>query len=69
VGERNLNLFGHGSNDASVVYVRNDKLELIFEVVRSPNSFAEEVHGFHHEAYSRRNLERMRMKERDDDQD
>lgn len=66
VGERNLNLFGHGSNDASIVYVRNDKLEIIFEVVRSPNHFAEEVHGFSHEAYGRGNLERMRARERDD---
>jgi hypothetical protein len=66
VGDSNLNLFGHGSNDASIVYVRNDKLELIFEVVRSPNHFAEEVHGITHEAYDRGNLERMRIRERDD---
>lgn len=46
IGEANLGKFGHGSNDASIVYIRNDQLEMDFEVVRSPNSFAEEVHGF-----------------------
>jgi hypothetical protein len=65
VGERNLNLFGHGSNDASIVYIRNDKLEIVFEVVKSPNSFAEEVHGFRHEDWDRGNVERMRARERD----
>lgn len=66
LGGEELLRFGHGSNDASIVYIRNDKLELVFEVVRSPNSFAEEVHGFSHESYYRGNLERMRVKERDD---
>jgi hypothetical protein len=46
VGEANLNKFGHGSNDPSVVYIRNDKLEMVIEVCLSPNSYAEEVHGF-----------------------
>lgn len=46
VGELNLEKFGHGSGDASIVYVRNDQLEMDVEVVRSPNSYAEEVHGF-----------------------
>lgn len=64
IGEKNLDRFGHGSNDAAIVYVRNDKLELVFELVKSPNSFAEEVHGFSHGAYDRGNLERMRARER-----
>lgn len=62
IGEANLNRFGHGSNDPSIVYIRNDKLELVLEVIRSPNSYAEEVHGFTHQEYSR-NLERMRKRE------
>lgn len=66
VGEKNLERFGHGSNDPSVVYVRNDKLELVYEVVRSPNSYSEEVHGIKHESSGRGNLERMRARERDD---
>jgi hypothetical protein len=45
-GESVLEKFGHGSGDAAVVYVRNDKLEMDIEIVHSPNSYAEEVHGF-----------------------
>lgn len=57
IGEQNLGKFGHGSGDPSIVYIRNDKLEMQMEVVRSSNSFAEEVHGFQHshaEALNRR---------------
>ena len=46
IGEANLNRFGHGSGDPSIVYIRNDKLEMQMEVIRSPNNYAEEVHGF-----------------------
>lgn len=66
VGEANLDRFGHGSGDASIVYVRNDRLEIVYEVVRSPNKFSEEVHGFHHDSGFGRNVERMRARERDD---
>lgn len=70
IGERSLNRFGHGSGDPSIVWVRNDRLELQYEIVKSPNSYAEEVHGFQHHSNDRRNLERMRSRERrliDDD--
>jgi len=43
VGMRNL-VFGHLSNDENVVYVRNERLTLDFEVCRSYGSFAKEVH-------------------------
>jgi hypothetical protein len=66
VGEANLERFGHGSNDPVIVYIRNDKLELVYEVVKSPHSFAEEVHGLKHYDPSQGNLERMRARERDD---
>lgn len=66
VGEGNLYRFGHGSEDPAIVYIRNDKLELIYEVIRSPNRYAEEVHGFRHYTESYKNLERMRAKERDE---
>lgn len=66
VGEANLERFGHGSGDASIVFIRNDHLEIVYEIIRSPNSFAEEVHGFKHEGWDRGNLERMRRKERDE---
>lgn len=68
VGEANLNRFGHGSGDAAIVYVRNDKLGLLYEIVRSPNYFAEEVHGFHHSGYGK-NLERMRLREKHEQED
>jgi hypothetical protein len=64
IGEANLNRFGHGSGDASTVYIRNDKLEMQMEVVRSPNSFAEEVHGFQHsESIARRHRRERRTPE------
>lgn len=69
IGDKNLFLFGHGSNDAAIVYVRNDRLELVYEIVQSPNHFAEEVHGFQHQAYDSGNLERMRARERDEQDD
>lgn len=46
LGEANLERFGHGSGDENAVYIRNDSLEIVFEVIKSPNSYAEEVHGF-----------------------
>lgn len=64
VGDKNLDRFGHGSNDAAIVFVRNDKLELIFEIVKTKESYAEAVHGFSHGAWDSRNLERMRARER-----
>jgi hypothetical protein len=66
IGEKNLSRFGHGSQDPSVVYVRNDQLELVYEVVRSPQSYSEEVHGIKHESFEMGNLQRMRKRERDD---
>lgn len=65
LGEENLAKFGHGSGDASVVYIRNDQLEMDIELIRSPNSFAEEVHGFEPEI---RHMHRHRGRPRFDDE-
>lgn len=46
VGDDNLVRFGHRSNDNNIVYVRNDALELDFEILRSEGKYAEEVLGF-----------------------
>lgn len=46
VGEDNLTRFGHGSKDANIVFVRNDQIEVDFEITRSFGKFAEEVMGF-----------------------
>jgi hypothetical protein len=66
VGEANLDRFGHGSGSPEIVFVRNDNLEIMYEIVKSPNSFAEEVHGITHGAWDRGNLERMHRRERGD---
>lgn len=46
VGEENLLRFGYGSKDENVVYIRNHRLEVDFEVVRSFGKYTEEVLGF-----------------------
>lgn len=46
VGEDHLVRFGHGSKDNNTVYVRNDALEMEFEIVRSYGKYAQEVLGF-----------------------
>lgn len=46
VGSENLNRFGHGSKDANIVYVRNPRLDLDFEIMLSHGSYAKEVLGF-----------------------
>ena len=45
VGLENLNRFGHGTDDVDVVFVRNDKLELEYEICRLHSSYEEEVVG------------------------
>jgi hypothetical protein len=45
VGEENLKRFGHGSSDENMVYIRNDRLEIEWEITRSWKSHAEEVLG------------------------
>jgi hypothetical protein len=65
VGDANLDRFGHGSGDPAIVYIRNDGLDILYEIVRSPNSFAEEVHGIRHSGWDRGNLERFHRRERD----
>jgi len=45
-------LFGHGSNDPNVVYIRNPKLEAEYEILRDEGSYEEIVLGeqIEHEA-------------------
>jgi flagellar basal body-associated protein FliL len=45
VGEGNLERFGHGSGDPNVLYVRNDRLELEFEILLSRGKYSKEVAG------------------------
>jgi hypothetical protein len=46
VGNANLLKFGHGSRDNNIVYVRNDHLELEFEIARDQGRYSEKVLGF-----------------------
>lgn len=46
VGVDNLSRFGHGSGDKNVVYIRNERTEMDFEISYSEGKFAEEVLGF-----------------------
>ncbi|UVK59344.1 membrane protein [Gordonia phage Pherobrine] len=45
VGMKNLELFGDGSGDPNIVFVRNDKMQVDFEIARSFGTYAEEVLG------------------------
>lgn len=46
VGDINLTKFGHGSGDPNVLYIRNERLEMEFEVLLSRGSYVKEVLGF-----------------------
>lgn len=45
VAERNLKRFGYGSGDPRVVYIRNDALEIEFEVLRHDGKYSKDVAG------------------------
>lgn len=46
VGDDHLVRFGHGSRSENVVFVRNDRIQMEFEIERSFGSFTQEVAGF-----------------------
>lgn len=48
VGIENMDRFGHGSNDPNLVYIRNEKLAVDIEVVKSEGTYEEEVMGLKH---------------------
>lgn len=52
IGEEHLARFGHGSKDNNIVYVRNDKIQSDFEIIRSRGSYLEEVLGMPEEPNS-----------------
>lgn len=43
-------VFGHGSGDPNVVYVRNEKFQAEYEVLRDPGSFEMDILGGHVES-------------------
>lgn len=46
VGESNMELFGIGTDSPDIVYVRNDRLESDFEVIRKHANYSIDVLGF-----------------------
>jgi hypothetical protein len=46
VGIANLNRFGYGSRDPNIVYVKNDRIGMIFEICLSEGEYGVEVAGF-----------------------
>lgn len=65
VGLGNLARWGHGSHDENIVYVRNEKLGLDFEILRDRGSYAETLRGtIRHSSEARRRRPNRRF---DDD--
>lgn len=61
VGEANLMKFGLGSQDANVVYIRNERWNCDFEVTRHKGSYDQVVHGvIEHSADYHRKTPRFR---------
>lgn len=48
VGKLAVHNFGEGSSDPNVVHVRNDKIQMEFEILRSERSYEEDVLGQDH---------------------
>lgn len=60
VGYDNLKRFGHGSQDPNVVYIRNERTEALFEVIRNQGSYTDQVVGLRHsDAPKRRRKARL----------
>lgn len=46
VGDENLQRFGYGSRDPNIVYVRNETMDIDFEIVKNDGKYTEQVLGF-----------------------
>lgn len=61
VGHEALDMFGHGSGDNDVVYVRNDREKSEFEVLRNSGSYEQEVLGIEaEEEYAQEDIKHSR---------
>lgn len=49
IGPEALHCFGMDSDDPDVVYVRNEKLAIDYDIIRVPSKYSEVVCGFHKE--------------------
>lgn len=59
IGTKSLTEFGKFSQDTNIVYVRNERLELDFEIIRDPREYVEVVLG--------QGARKQNLKMRDDD--
>lgn len=67
IGDRNLNEFGkEHAPTPDVLFIRNEKLEMEFEIVKDPGTFSERVLGIPDEMLEPRSPKRKRRDERDD---
>ena len=46
VGDDNLLRFGHGTKDNRIVYVRNDRMKMEWEIIQNMGKYTEQVLGF-----------------------
>ena len=60
VGRRNLSRFGQGSEDPNIVYVRNERLHVDFEIARNDKGYAEIVLGVDPEPRQKKRVPKMR---------
>jgi len=68
IGEDTLEKFGVGSKDGNIVYVRNENLEVDFEIVRSFGKYTVEALGFDEpDTLSHSDRRRRRSRSVDDD--
>lgn len=54
VGDANLKRFGHASRDNNIVFIRNPRLEMEMEVVKTPHEYTRDVLGFIEHSYEPR---------------
>lgn len=60
VGRVNMLRFGHASDDRNIVYIRNDRISLDFEIAKSDGKYAEEVLGYVEHSDKPRGLRKFR---------
>lgn len=60
IGRRNLSRFGQGSEDPNIVYIRNERIHVDFEVAYNPRGYAEIILGVETEPKHKRQIQRMR---------
>ena len=52
VGLIHMSKFGHGTDDFNVLFVRNDRTQMEYEICRMPGSYEEEVQGLSNDGES-----------------